>query len=87
MIHTSFRSESSDLGLVVLDGEWESVYGFHTSQKRILLWSTQSDFLYFHLNQRRGNDHQGMQLFSCQPKNIQHHNVEASDIDIAIKNV
>ena len=28
-----------------------------------------------------------MQLFSCQPKNIQHHNVEASDIDIAIKNV
>ena len=26
-----------------------------------------------------------MQLFSCQPKNIQHHNVEASDIDIAVK--
>ena len=33
------------------------MYGFHTRQKRILLWSTQSDFLYFRLKPAGAGKH------------------------------
>ena len=43
--------------MVVLDNGRESVYEGQASQKHILLWSTQSDFLYFRLKPAGAGKH------------------------------